>query len=341
MKKRFSVAPGAAALVVVAAITFGIGPANATLPGKNGLIAFAATLDHGGIATIGPDGSDEQLIPGTDGATNPAWSPDGTQIAFDRGGVWVMDADGSDAHQLVAGSTFHLSWSPDGTQIAYDTDVDGADQIAVVAADGTGAHQLSHCDDNCDSPAWSPDGTQIAYGANGATGHQLWIMNADGTHAREITHGPESNESDPSWSPDGTEIATVHDDFSTGIPSATSTIRVMNVDGSGAHDLLPPAEKTAMRTPVWSPDGTKIVYTRNDALFIMNADGSDPHALSTSSNRGTDPDWQRIVVTPPTTVVPAASSIPPSTTTPHLLSPQDGTQAPSATPIPAKPTFTG
>jgi Tol biopolymer transport system component len=59
----------------------------------------------------------------------PSWSPDGTQIAFDRGGpaygsVYVMNADGTNKQELSYGFGNDPAWSPDGTKIIYQGDFD-------------------------------------------------------------------------------------------------------------------------------------------------------------------------------------------------------------------------
>ena len=74
-----------------------------------------------GICTFRDDGT--ELLHLTDGQadTDPAWSPDGTRILFARdtvnaGGIWLMNADGSEPEQVLDGSGANPSWSPDGTQ---------------------------------------------------------------------------------------------------------------------------------------------------------------------------------------------------------------------------------
>ncbi len=53
------------------------------------------------------------------GADSPAWSPDGTAIAFDRGsGIWVVPAGGGTAIQLTEGPDSQPAWSPDGALVA-------------------------------------------------------------------------------------------------------------------------------------------------------------------------------------------------------------------------------
>ncbi len=105
---------------------------------------------------------------------NPAWSPDGTRIAFmvrgnDRGGgpIFVMNADGSGVTRLTNSrwglASFAPLWSPDGTRIAFVTYGGNGSEIHVVNADGSGETQLT---DNTASdlwPVWSPDGSRIAF----------------------------------------------------------------------------------------------------------------------------------------------------------------------------------
>ena len=81
---------------------------------------------------------------------SPAWSPDGSRIAFesfrDRNHeIYVMNADGSDVIQLTDNRGFDRSpaWSPDGSRIAFDSDRDGNDEIYVMNADGSGQTNLT------------------------------------------------------------------------------------------------------------------------------------------------------------------------------------------------------
>src|SRR5262245_46423851 len=124
-RSRSSVRFPIAVLAAVAITAMCTAPARAAFPGKNGKIAFAC----GGICTINPDGTAETRLV-ADGS-DPAWSPDGTKIAFtiykrdqfgaSVGDIYVMSADGTAVTQLTANTLDDRqpAWSPDGGKIVF------------------------------------------------------------------------------------------------------------------------------------------------------------------------------------------------------------------------------
>lgn len=164
------------------------------------------------VFVIGTDGSG--LVELTSSPANdrfPAWSPDGSRIAFvsDRTGIaqiWVMNADGSDQHQL----TFDPhrkdqvpDWSPDGTMIAYATlDPALGSDIWIMNADGSGQRRVTNDPARQIGAAWSPDGTQIAF-----LNHDdrlVYVVNADGTGQHVVR--PDGLQFVPGWQPRGNRI---------------------------------------------------------------------------------------------------------------------------------------
>jgi TolB protein len=133
-----------------------------------------------GIRAIAPDATgDRQLIDAPAG--NPAFSPDGTRIAWDDGAIHVSNADGTGDVVLAAPGS-EPSWSPDGERIAFSRPVAGDTEIHVVDADGSGLVALTSLPGGDRSPAWSPDGTKIAW----SHGNQLWAMGADGGSPEQL-----------------------------------------------------------------------------------------------------------------------------------------------------------
>src|SRR5207237_328246 len=130
-------------------------PAKATFPGANGRIAFSSDFsDPSQIYTMRSDGTDlRQLTHVSAGhaAVSPAWSPDGTRIAFTLNNrIWVMNADGAGKQKLTHRDGFEdhsPSWSPDGTQILFSRcDVsfgfEAYCDIDLMSSDGTGLTKI-------------------------------------------------------------------------------------------------------------------------------------------------------------------------------------------------------
>jgi Tol biopolymer transport system component len=156
--------------------------------------------------------------------TEPAWSPDGRQIAFtsqpwgEAADIWVMDADGSNAVRITgeqAGSKRSPAWSsqPVGGHIrlAYSQEAGGSAYIWSMRTDGTDKQLITGDPAYFDSePAWSPDGRTLVFQRTGnATFGDLYLVGSTGGATRPLMprfalmHGQFS----PAWSPDGRLIA--------------------------------------------------------------------------------------------------------------------------------------
>ncbi|MCO6451481.1 MAG: PD40 domain-containing protein [Caldilineales bacterium] len=119
----------------------------------------------------------------------------------------------------------------------------------------------------------------------------------------QITHFGAGDAWDPVWSPTSERIAFVSND------SSSNHIWVIDRDGSDSRQLTQNSESYQSNTvaeayghPSWSPDGTRIVFhsnrTGNSQIWVMNADGSNLHSLSTTSYDDWDPVWIKYIDPP-------------------------------------------
>jgi len=216
---------------------------------------------------------------------SPAWSPDGTKIAFVTGRdgnreIYLMNPDGSGQVNLTNSPAFESTpvWSPDGSRIAFVSDRDGNLEIYAMNTDGSGQVNLTGSPADESSPVWSPDGTRIAF-VSGRDGNQeIYVMNADGSGQIDLTGNPGMDAS-PVWSPDGRRIAFVS------ARDGNAEIYLMNADGTGQLNVTNSPE--ADTDPAWSPDGRQIAFT-GSGIGVVGADG---FGLSRLAGTGSRPAW--------------------------------------------------
>jgi Tol biopolymer transport system component len=156
------------------------------------------------VFVMNADGSGRVLL--TNGTT-PAWAPDGRLAFAYGGDIYAMNADGTALTGLTndaAYSDVAPAWSPDGTKIAFVRFSATATEVWTMNADGSGAVQLTH--DQVlvgvlgGRPAWSPDGSKLAYASTRDGNWDIYVMNADGTGVTRLTDNPASDMW-PAWSP--------------------------------------------------------------------------------------------------------------------------------------------
>jgi Tol biopolymer transport system component len=216
----------------------------------------------------------------------PAWSPDGTQIAFAsrRDGpshIFVMRANGKQVRQITfsAHDDDHPSWSPDG-RIAFGRE--GA--LFVVPAAGGPPRRLGRGFGSADDPAWSPDGKLVAYDYRrpGFSIREIWVMGADARHPREVTRlGAVSGH--PSWLPDERRLA-----FHSNVRGGHYEIYSIGVNGTGLRRETRSGIDTI--EPAWSPNGKEIAFSRDGAIWTVDRAGHTRRI--TSAENDSSPAWR-------------------------------------------------
>jgi Tol biopolymer transport system component len=216
--------------------------------------------------------------------------------------VRVVRADGIDlrsvAPQLYASDP---AWSPDSSQIAFrgqdPTDVSNV-RLYVVGADGTGIRPVVAAKYGYGGSDvawvgvdlnWSPDGQHIAFGTKGSPSAGFYVIAvADLTTGaiHDLTVGDFDGQ--PHWSPDGRWI-----EFGRGHAGNPNSVGLVRPDGSDLRILADVliAENTAS----WSPDGTRIIgYTPDlSQVVVIPIDGSTPSTFP-APGANTIPSWQRL-----------------------------------------------
>lgn len=239
------------------------------------LIAFSS---GGRIFTIEADGSNRTRLtggpqprPSETPDYSPAWSPDGTRLAFVRvlelpdedyrTRIYLMEADGT-GREVLAGSG----------RLAYLAD-----------------------------PDWSPGGRRLAYTRFALVDDRLVtsivVVRADGSHKRTIVRAQIDFRRgfavvmEPAWSPGGARIAYTKTTLNTDTFNVEQSLHLVRPDGTGRRLLRRDAASAA-----WSPGGRRIAFAsagdRNRAgLYVMRADGTHLVRLTHSGGNDLFPDW--------------------------------------------------
>ena len=238
-------------------------------------------------------GGAETKFAGTDGAYRPRWAPDGSGLAYihARSIRWI-DANGSNDHLLLGHDALPahhanlttIAWSPDGTQLLlplYTTPLPSRAALSSGAREqalprgAQGRLRGRLVDDRSDRRR---------------EGEQRGDDGPDGSHRTEI-YGPSAQWL--RWSPDASMLV-----FQRNLKHS-GEIFVMGADGSNPTNLT--NSKAYDWSPSWSPDSTRIVWSRSPTvqdrgnLFVMDADGSNRTRLtstpiSTSTSRTGRPE---------------------------------------------------
>jgi Tol biopolymer transport system component len=252
----------------------------------------------------------------------PSWSPDGTLIAYtvtlpSSPGVYLVDSSGANVHRLVEGEGIGTTWSPDSRWIAFSR----AGGLCKIKINGDSLTELS-TPVGAIRPAWSPAGRQLAFVlrnspdltavwlydfvigsssqlvsfgdypswnaltgelvvlnvqySGGTTVYSFLAIDVNSLSVRTLaTFGSASDCAFVSVRPDGSAILY-------GLKPPDDLAQVWKYVSAGNRHIR--LTDDGGDNPAWSPDGSKIVYTRtakgDGGLWIMNADGSGKRRLT-------------------------------------------------------------
>ena len=231
----------------------------------------------------------------------PAWSPDGSRIAFfsDRDGngeIYIMSADGSSQGRLTNNAAYdgRPAWSPDGTRIAFVSDRDGNAEIYVMNVDGSSPLRVTDHPASDGDPSWSPDGTKITFTSYRDGNAEIYVMNADGSGSTRLTSNG-VDDVQPDWSPDGRRLVFSRQTLCD-YGFCDYDLFLMNPDGSGATQLTSASSDPGSD---WSPDGLWIAfvttychdfycYEKLQTVEVVRVDGTRLQAIAYAL----DPAWR-------------------------------------------------
>ena len=248
-----------------------------------------------------------KVTPLTSGAAvekNPKLSPDKSQVLFvsNREGnseIYVMNFDGSNLRRVTNNKTEETSanWSPDGKRIVFESSsqIGVESDIWIMDADGSNQQNLTNFSGLDMRPIFSPDGSRIAFGSNRALTDRreanIWVMNADGSNPKQLTDNT-AFESDANWSPDGKKIA-----YTKAMTGSVFDIWMMNVDGTEQTNVSN-TDKADEALPVFSPDGSRLVYSTNFEslsprydLWVMTTDGENRQRVTINPANDLEAVW--------------------------------------------------
>jgi dipeptidyl aminopeptidase/acylaminoacyl peptidase len=243
------------------------------------------SLKRAGSPAISPDG---RRVAYTVRETN--WDDNSYDMQ-----IWLADVQTGATRQLTAAkkSSQAPAWSPDGSKLAFISDRTDKRQIYIINPTGGEAAALTTTEDGVDAFAWSPDGTRIAFTGREPKSAEakerdkkygefqivdqeyrmshLAVVDVASRATKPLTHGAFTVGSF-AWSPDGTRIAFDHRLNPSPASSGSSDISIVDVAAGTSTALV--TQDGPDTNPTWSPDGSRIAFESamgNPAYYYTNA----------------------------------------------------------------------
>lgn len=271
-------------------------PAISFMDERNGQTdIFTIDYDGSGLSQLTNDAARELAM---------SWSPDGSQLIFQRSSeedgtteLYLVHADGSGLMNLTRnpGDDWSPAWSPDGNQIAFYSQRSGGMGLYVMtradllSGEAGRAAAIIRGTQMGAWPSWSPDGERIVYRQELPGNDEIFVIHADGSDPINLTQHS-ANDLSPDWSPDGKTI------IFESIRDGNYEIYAVHPDGSNLRRLT--NHSLEDQHARWSPDGKAILYSHHGELYLMNPDGSDPRPLAGKAISGNFAEWRTCLNSP-------------------------------------------
>jgi WD40 repeat protein len=280
----------AAAVGTTVTLVAGILPAQATLPGSNGPIAFQVEEEAGNrIYTVEPNGHDLRLVTtGVADAQAPDWSPDGRWIAFTKNSckIALIHPDGTDLHRIDPapdGCESDPTFTPDGAHLVFEREATNDDAIWIMNVDGGDRRRIGNGGNGeAHTPEISPDGRTVSFLSFAKDGlSAIYGIDIAGGAAWQMTPTLWGMTFKHDWAPDGSRLV-MSDNAED--PDRTVNLLTIRPDGSGIRYLTDyvTADQRAL-AGTYSPDGKWIVYRHESGdlseLVITRTNGNGTHTL--------------------------------------------------------------
>ena len=254
------------------------------------------------VWTIDPaSGAETKLV---EDAFNPAYSPDGTRLAFDaeRAGprrIWITDSSGHNPRQITSDSSDAVAhteprWSPDGTQLAFRRIEKIKSQIVVVGLATQAMTRMTTGSSTDMDPVWSPDGRYLYFASDRGGGLNLWRVPVGATGPagppEQLTTGA-GDDVEPTVARGGKVAFAVR-----GINSDVWRMPVSPETGkpTGAPMALVATTREESRA-AWSPDGSRIAFNSDRLgemnLWVRQVLGDDERELTSGPGGDYQPSW--------------------------------------------------
>jgi Tol biopolymer transport system component len=166
-----------------------------------------------------------------------------------------------------------LAISSDGKWLAFDSDRNGTQQIYRQPLSGGEPEQLTRSSDPDFLSSWSPDGKEIAFYSYRRGTRRVYVIPADGGQARELAPTL-ANQRNPVWAPDGQGLV-----FSASEDEQPSQLYVVRRRSDSTWEAPHRVTTDGGALPQWSPDGRRIAFINEHAVWLVGSGGGRPSLL--------------------------------------------------------------